>query len=128
MTQELKELDLLKEFFSSRVESLKLRLHDVLSTQEDLQAKQQSSESVKEHLLQRNRTLDNELVQLQTQYLHKSQKLSGLELEAKEARQDLTRVRGESREEALKAQAQVRAYKEKNKILIRQNRVFRDAF
>ena len=66
---ELKELELLKEFFSSRIETLKLRISELLNEQEDLKCMQQSDLGIKEHLLARNRQLDNQLVLLQTEYL-----------------------------------------------------------
>jgi hypothetical protein len=36
LRSELKELELLKEFFSSRIETLKLRISELLNEQEDL--------------------------------------------------------------------------------------------
>ena len=61
---ELKELELLKEFFSSRIETLKLRISELLNEQEDLKCMQESDLGIKEHLLARNRQLDNQLVLL----------------------------------------------------------------
>lgn len=57
MVQELhahvKELDLLKEFFAARIETLKMSITDLLNEKEDFSAVFESDKAIKEHLLER---------------------------------------------------------------------------
>jgi hypothetical protein len=46
-------LDLLKEFFASRIETLKLRVEELIGEKEDLVAIQLSDTSIKEHLMRK---------------------------------------------------------------------------
>jgi hypothetical protein len=52
LRSELKELELLKEFFASRIETLKLRINELLNEQEDLKCVHDSDIGIREHLLQ----------------------------------------------------------------------------
>jgi hypothetical protein len=61
---ELKELELLKEFFASRIETLKLRINELLNEQEDLKCVHDSDMGIREHLLQQNQALESQLVKL----------------------------------------------------------------
>jgi len=51
LRSELKELELLKEFFASRIETLKLRINELLNEQEDLKCVHDSDLSIREHML-----------------------------------------------------------------------------
>ena len=48
-----KELELLKEFFASRIETLKLRIEELLNEKEDYSAMHQSDSTIKEYLTKR---------------------------------------------------------------------------
>lgn len=50
---------MLKDFFSSRIETLNLKVSELLNEQEDLRCVQESDKGIKDHLLERNRWLDN---------------------------------------------------------------------
>ena len=45
------ELEQLKECFAGRIESLKLRIHELLNEKEDMAVVQISDRNIKEHLL-----------------------------------------------------------------------------
>ena len=44
----------MKEFFASRIETLKLRINELLNEQEDLKCVHDSDMSIREHLLSQN--------------------------------------------------------------------------
>ena len=48
-----KELELLKEFFASRIETLKLRIEELLNEKEDYSAMHQSDSTINEYLTKR---------------------------------------------------------------------------
>lgn len=48
-----KELELLKEFFASRIETLKLRIEELLNEKEDYCAMHQSDNAIKEYFTKR---------------------------------------------------------------------------
>ena len=49
----VKELDLLKEFFAARIETLKMSVTDLLNEKEDYSVVFESDKAIKEHLLER---------------------------------------------------------------------------
>lgn len=54
----MKELDLLKEFFAARIETLKMSITDLLNEKEDFAAVHESDRTIKEHLIERVNQLD----------------------------------------------------------------------
>jgi len=66
---EAKELEILKDFFTFRVENLKLRVHELLNEKEDLAAVHQSDTSIKEHLLVKMNELERTSVEKGTELL-----------------------------------------------------------
>jgi hypothetical protein len=46
-----KELEILKDFFTMRIENLKLRVSELLNEKEDLAAVHYSDRNIKEHLI-----------------------------------------------------------------------------
>jgi hypothetical protein len=77
-------LELLKEFFASRIETLKLRVEELLNEKEDLIAMQLSDTSIKEHLMKKFKDLEHNYVRMQTDYLFKSKRCAELELIARD--------------------------------------------
>lgn len=69
MSSNAKELELLKEFFASRVETLKLRIEELLNEKEDYMARHQSDLGVKEHLIARMNDLDKNVMEKTTELL-----------------------------------------------------------
>ena len=65
-----KELELLKEFFASRIETLKLRIEELLNEREDYTAMHQSDASVKEHLITRMNELDKSVMEKTAELLY----------------------------------------------------------
>lgn len=53
LLKDAKELELLKEFFASRIETLKLRIEELLNEKEDYSAMHQSDSTIKEYLTKR---------------------------------------------------------------------------
>ena len=64
-----KELELLKEFFASRIETLKLRIEELLNEREDYTAMHESDLSIKEHLITRMNELDKNVMEKTTELL-----------------------------------------------------------
>jgi len=69
----------LKEFFASRIETLKLKLEELLNEKEDMVAVQQSDLSIKEHLMKRFHDLESNYVRMQADLLIKSKKCAEME-------------------------------------------------
>ena len=69
----------MKEFFASRIETLKLRLEELLNEKEDLVAVQQSDLSIKENLMKKFQDLENNYVRMQADFLFKSKRCAELE-------------------------------------------------
>ena len=65
-----KELELLKEFFASRIETLKIKIEELLNEREDYTARHQSDLSVKEHLIGRMNELDKSVMQKTAELLY----------------------------------------------------------
>jgi hypothetical protein len=53
LVKDAKELELLKEFFASRIETLKLKIEELLNEKEDYSAMHQSDSEIKEYLQRR---------------------------------------------------------------------------
>lgn len=64
-----KELELLKEFFAARIETLKLRIEELLNEREDYTEMHQSDSSIKEHLISRMNELDKQVMEKTTELL-----------------------------------------------------------
>ena len=58
LNRDAKELELLKEFFASRIETLKLRIEELLNEREDYSEMHQSDHTIKEHLISKMNDLD----------------------------------------------------------------------
>ena len=69
LNQDAKELELLKEFFASRIETLKLRLQELLNEKEDFAAMHESDLHLKEHLISRMNELDKSVMEKTTELL-----------------------------------------------------------
>ena len=69
LNQDAKELELLKEFFASRIETLKLRIEELLNEKEDFAAMHESDLGVKEHLISRMNELDKQVMEKTTELL-----------------------------------------------------------
>ena len=51
-------MELLKEFFAARIETLKLRIEELLNEKEDYSEMHQSDSNIKEHLITKMNELD----------------------------------------------------------------------
>jgi len=71
LQSEYKELELLKEFFASRIETLKLRVEELIGEREDLAAVQQSETSIKEQLVKKLAELESNYLKMHADYLLK---------------------------------------------------------
>jgi hypothetical protein len=74
-----KELELLKEFFAARIETLKLRIEELLNEREDYTAMHESDLIMKEHLVSRMNELDKQGVEKTTEILFQRKKIAELE-------------------------------------------------
>ena len=74
-----KELELLKEFFASRIETLQLRIKELLNEKEDYAAMHESDSSIKEHLITRMNELDKQVMEKTTELLFQKKKNGELE-------------------------------------------------
>lgn len=90
LNQDAKELELLKEFFASRIETLKLRIEELLNEKEDFAAMHDSDLSVKEHLIARMNELDKQVMEKTTELLYQKKKIGELEKFKREFDQTLT--------------------------------------
>lgn len=79
LNQDSKELELLKEFFASRIETLKLRCQELLNEREDYSAMHESDSSIKEHLISRMNELDKQVMEKTTELLFQKKKIGELE-------------------------------------------------
>ena len=84
-----KELELLKEFFASRIETLKLRIEELLNEREDYTAMHESDLSIKEHLITRMNELDKNVMEKTTELLFQKKKIGELEKFKREFEQTL---------------------------------------
>lgn len=85
-----KELELLKEFFAARIETLKLRIEELLNEHEDYTAMHESDASIKEHLISRMNELDKQVMEKSTELLFNRKKICELETFKRQFDQTLT--------------------------------------
>lgn len=69
----------MKEFFANRVETLKLRIEELLNEREDYSAMHESDASIKEHLISRMNELDKSVMEKTTELLFQKKKIGELE-------------------------------------------------
>ena len=96
---ESRELEWLKDFLVLRVETLKLRMHELLNEKEDLSAIHQSDCSVKEHLIQRLTDLEHQDLARSTELLFLKKRLQEVAGENEEYAKMRERYEGEREEE-----------------------------
>jgi hypothetical protein len=74
-----KELELLKEFFASRIETLKLRIEELLNEKEDYSAMHASDSGIKEYLTKRLSESEQLVVEKTTELLFIKKRAGELE-------------------------------------------------
>jgi hypothetical protein len=79
-----KELEILKDFFTMRIENLKLRVSELLNEKEDLAAVHYSDRNIKEHLIVKMNDLEKQCVEKSTELMFEKKKLKEL-IDEKEA-------------------------------------------
>ena len=79
LNKDAKELELLKEFFAARIETLKLRIEELLNEKEDYSEMHQSDSNIKEHLITKMNELDKQVMEKTTELLFQKKKASELE-------------------------------------------------
>ena len=72
-------MELLKEFFAARIETLKLRIEELLNEKEDYSEMHQSDSNIKEHLITKMNELDKQVMEKTTELLFQKKKASELE-------------------------------------------------
>ena len=127
MNKDAKELELLKEFFASRIETLKLRIEELLNEREDFSEMHQSDSTIKEHLITKMNELDKQVMEKTTELLFQKKKASELEAWKQEYDVQLNAEINARKELDVKSQAEIRLYKSKNKHLKNQNKVLKAA-
>ena len=127
LNKDAKELELLKEFFASRIETLKLRIEELLNEREDFSEMHQSDSTIKEHLITKMNELDKQVMEKTTELLFQKKKASELEAWKQEYDVQLNAEINARKELDVKSQAEIRLYKSKNKHLKNQNKVLKAA-
>lgn len=79
LVRDAKELELLKEFFASRIETLKLRIEELLNEKEDYSAMHQSDSTIKEYLQKRLSESEQLIVEKTTELLFIKKRAGELE-------------------------------------------------
>jgi hypothetical protein len=79
LVRDAKELELLKEFFASRIETLKLRIEELLNEKEDYSAMHQSDSTIKEYLQKRLSESEQLIVEKTTELLFIKKRAGDLE-------------------------------------------------
>lgn len=80
LVRDAKELELLKEFFASRIETLKLRIEELLNEKEDYSAMHQSDSTIKEYLQKRLSESEQLIVEKTTELLFIKKRAGELEV------------------------------------------------
>ena len=111
MNRDAKELELLKEFFASRIETLKLRIEELLNEKEDYSEMHQSDHTIKEHLITKMNELDKQLMAKTTELLFQTRKASELESFKKEFDAELSAEKNARKELQVKTSAEMKIYK-----------------
>ena len=127
LNKDAKELELLKEFFAARIETLKLRIEELLNEKEDYSEMHQSDSNIKEHLITKMNELDKQVMEKTTELLFQKKKASELEAWKQEYDVVLNAEINARKELDVKTQAEIRLYKSKNKHLKNQNKVLKAA-
>ena len=122
-----KELELLKEFFASRIETLQLRIKELLNEKEDYSAMHESDSSIKEHLISRMNELDKQVMEKTTELLFQKKKIGELEKFKREFDQTFSNEQAARKELELKSTAELSIYKKRNSKLSNQNKVLKEA-
>ena len=76
---ESRELEVLRDFLVLRVETLKLRVHELLNEKEDMAAIHASDSNVKEHLIQKMNELEKISMERSTELLFEKRRAQELE-------------------------------------------------
>ena len=118
---------MLKEFFASRIETLKLRIEELLNEREDYAAMHESDSSIKEHLISRMNELDKQVMEKTTELLFQKKKIGELEKFKREFDQTLGHEQAARKELKLKSSAEIGIIKKRNSKLNRQNMVLKEA-
>ena len=122
-----KELELLKEFFAARIETLKLRIEELLNEREDYTEMHQSDSSIKEHLISRMNELDKHVMEKTTELLFQKKKIGELEKFKREFDQKLSNEMVARKELELKTTAEMSIFTKRNKKLSKQNKILKEA-
>jgi len=125
--RDAKELELLKEFFASRIETLKLRIEELLNEKEDYSAMHQSDSAIKELLAKRLSEQDQIIIEKTTELLFVKKKVGELEDFKHEFDAALNTEVNARRELKLKTDVEIDMYKKRNHRLSRENKVMRAA-
>lgn len=125
--RDAKELELLKEFFASRIETLKLRIEELLNEKEDFSAMHQSDSAIKEYLTKRLSESEQLIVEKTTELLFIKKRAGELEDFQREFDSKLNAEVVAAKELKLKTDAEVDMYKKRNHKLSRENKVMRGA-
>ena len=124
---EAKEVELLKDFFATRIESLKERLETLTNEKEDFSAEQEMAAKVKEHLVARMQMLDKANLEKSMQLLLLKQQVTELGEEKKTLGEAFGRLDAESRRTKSTLAKEVKALRRKGTFLAEQNREYKGA-
>ena len=105
----------MKEFFASRIETLKLRVDELIGEKEDLVAMQLSDTSIKEHLMKKFKDLEHNYLRMHADYLFKSKRCAQLELIERDVEGQIKSAEDSMKECQTISDAKVAAYKVKNR-------------
>lgn len=110
---ESRELEVLRDFLVLRVETLKLRVHELLNEKEDMVAIHTSDSKIKEHLIQKMNELDKANMERSTELLFEKRRAQELAEEKKEFDDKMEKCQKEFHDFKSKVQREVKILKER---------------
>ena len=127
MLRDAKELELLKEFFASRIETLKLRIEELLNEKEDYSAMHASDSTIKEYLTKRLSESEQLVVEKTTELLFVKKRAGELEEFKHDFDSTLNAEVVARKELQVRTDAEIDMYKKRNHKLSRENKAMRVA-
>lgn len=122
---ETKELELLKDFFTTRIETLKLRVHELLNEKEDMVAIHQSDLQVKEHLIAKMNELDKQNVERVSDMLYEKRRVQELLQDKQQYDEKMARIQKEVHEFKTRNSKEVKQLREVSSRLTEENNAYK---
>ena len=105
---------MLKEFFAARIETLKLKIEELLNEREDYTVMHESDLSVKEHLISRMNELDKQVMEKTTELLFQKKKIGELEKFKREFDSTLSQEQAARKDLEVKTTTEISSFQKRN--------------